>query len=366
MPLPACVPATATSGRTINNTPGLASSDPPPVVGMVDVQAVEQVEIIHLSSPPMSGQLSAGSPRMVAFEELGDSSVPLSPNHVQAGRSQVVPEDGSLFNMLQHPGAGVLLPSALDGFNDSVLGDPIAFAQFEQIYTLQSGLSYMPGQSSVQTVLASGVSSRPEGLFSAMTQSAGMALEGPSGASAPPMDTEDSLLVTTGLPGCPYLYASYNGPAISDMNPAFGLQLHHPRFLEFISALESACLLYRSLTFWVDRLGEEQAMAAAVNLQRDVGIMLSNLQILSQFVTSLHRMSSEMLSIGMGRVVFPAEEIADLFPAPRATRAAMYMAPMGLWRPQMGPGDPGPVPASSYNACMNCRYCFPEGQLPPE
>ena len=44
-------------------------------------------------------------------------------------------------------------------------------------------------------------------------------------------------------------------------------------------------------TFWVDRLGEEHAMATAVNLQRDAGIMLSNLQILSQFVTSLHRIS---------------------------------------------------------------------------
>ena len=149
------------------------------------------------------------------------------------------------------------------------------------------------------------------------------------------------------------------------MNPAFGLQLHHPRFLEFIGAPESARLLYRSPTFWVDRLGEEQAMATAVNLQRDAGIMLSNLQILSQLVTSRHRMSSEIMSIGMGRVVFPAEEIADLSPAPRATRAAKYMAAMGLWRPQMGLGDPGSVPASSCNACMNCRYCFPEGRLPP-
>ena len=112
------------------------------------------------------------------------------------------------------------------------------------------------------------------------------------------MDTEDSPLVMTGLPGCPYRIMSYNGPAISDMNQAFPLQLHHPRFLEFIGAPESARLLYRSPTFWVDRLGEEQTMAAAVNLQRDAGIMLSNLQILSQFVTSLHRMSSEMMSIG--------------------------------------------------------------------
>ena len=33
----------------------------------------------------------------------------------------------------QHPEAGVLLPSAFQGFDDSVLGDPIAYAQCEQI-----------------------------------------------------------------------------------------------------------------------------------------------------------------------------------------------------------------------------------------
>ena len=40
------------------------------------------------------------------------------------------------------------------------------------------------------------------------------------------------------------------------------------------------------------------------------------------------------------------------------------MTAMGLWRPQMGPSDSGPVPASSCNACMNCRYCFPEEPVP--
>ena len=123
------------------------------------------------------------------------------------------------------------------------------------------------------------------------------------------MDTEDSPLVTTGLPGCLY---------------PFGLQLHHPRFLEFVGAPESARLLYRSPTFWVDQLREEQAMAAAVNLQRDAGIMLSNLQIQSQFATSLHRMSSEMMSLGMRQVAFPTAEVADLCPAPRAARAKRF------------------------------------------
>ena len=65
----------------------------------IELPAVGWVETIQLSPHPMSGQLSPGSPRMVAFEDLGDSSVPLSPNCVQAGRSQEVPEDGSLFNV---------------------------------------------------------------------------------------------------------------------------------------------------------------------------------------------------------------------------------------------------------------------------
>ena len=158
-------------------------------------------------------------------------------------------------------------------------------------------------------MLASGTSSRPEVWSSATGQRVYIAREGPFDAFASPMDTEDSPLITTGLPGCPYRFTSYSGPAISDLNPAFGLQLHHLRFLEFVGAPESTRLLYLSPTFWVDRLGEEQAMVAAVNLQQGAGIMLSNLQILSQFVTSLHEMSSEIMSIGMGQVVFPAEDI---------------------------------------------------------
>ena len=165
------------------------------------------------------------------------------------------------------------------------------------VYTLPSGLALLPGQSSVQTVM----SSRPEGWPSCMPRSFDVSREGPFDAYSSPMDTVDSPWVTT------YRITSYTGPAVADTNPAFGMQLHHPRFLEFIGAPESARLLYHSPAFWIQCLGED-ALAAAVNLQRDAGIMLSNLQILSQFVTSLHRMSSEILNLGMGRVVFPSEE----------------------------------------------------------
>ena len=144
---------------------------------------------------------------------------------------------------------------------------------------MPSGLAYMLGQSSVQTVMASVASSRPVGWYSDTTRTADISREGPFDAYASPMDTEDSPLVTMGLLGCPYRITSYTGPAVADTNPAFGMQLHHPRFPEFISAPESARLLYHSPTFWLDRLGEEDTMAAAVNLQRDAGIMLLNLQI---------------------------------------------------------------------------------------
>ena len=56
-------------------------------------------------------------------------------------------------------------------------------------------------------------------------------------------------------------------------------------------------------------MGEEDAVAAAMNLQWDAGVLLSNLQILSQFATSLHRMSTEMFEMGMGHVVFPSQEV---------------------------------------------------------
>ena len=182
--------------------------------------------------------------------------------------------------------------------------------------------------------------------------------EGPFDAGTDPMDTEDSPLIITGMPGCPYRMTSYTGTALMDADAAYGLQLHHPRFLEFIGSPESARLLNHSPSFWVNRLGEECAMAAAVNLQRDAGLMMSNLQILAQFVTSLHRMSSEMMSTGVGHVVFSVEEVENLSTIPRAQRAAKYMTGMGMWRPPSGPGAPGRLPASTCPSCMKCEYCF--------
>ena len=170
-------------------------------------------------------------------------------------------------------------------------------------------------------------------------------------------------MITSGLPGCPYRFLEFGKLLFTDGNPAYGLQLHHPLFLELVGAPESARLLDCAPSFWVEKLGKEGAMATAATLQRDSGVMLSNLQILSQFAMAL---SFSMMALGLGRSVFPGAEVDALAPAPRAHRAAPYMSAMGLWHPQRSPTVPAPVPASSCNSCMNCTFCFPEDQLPPE
>ena len=249
----------------------------------------------------------------------------------------------------------------LEDFDDSVLGDPISYAQFEQFPGSESPLSlpvyawslssaFLMDSAVIRTVLDPGKSDLPAA--------------GTSKSDPPPIAAGEDRLLETGLPGCLYRYLESAELPFTDGNPAYGLQLHHPRFLELVGAPESARLLDCSPSFWVERLGKEQAMA--INLQRDAGVMLSNLQILSQFAMAMNKMSFSMMALGLGQSLFPKVEVNDLAPAPRAARAASYMSAMGLWHPQTNPGVPGPVPVSSCHSCMSCKYCFPEDRLPPE
>ena len=118
-------------------------------------------------------------------------------------------------------------------------------------------------------------------------------------------------------------------------------------------------------SYWVEELGKE-GVVVATTLQRDAGVMLSILQLLSQVAMALNRMSFSIMALGLDRSLFPGAEVDALSPAPRAHLAAPYMSAMGLWHPQENPTVPRPVPAPSCSSCMNCKYCFPEDQLPPE
>ena len=61
----------------------------------------------------------------------------------------------------------------------------------------------------------------------------------------------------------------------------------------------------------------DEAVAAALQLQRDAGLMMTNLQILSQFVTSLNRMSSEVMWLAFGQEQYPADAMQAVLPSPR-------------------------------------------------
>ena len=76
--------------------------------------------------------------------------------------------------------------------------------------------------------------------------------------------------------------------------PAYGVQLHDPRLLEYVGAPESARLTSHSPEYWVHHMGREKALSAALQLQHDAGLILSNVQVLQQLVTALNRTSSDV------------------------------------------------------------------------
>ena len=157
--------------------------------------------------------------------------------------------------------------------------------------------------------------------------------EGPFDAYSATSDTGNLPLISEGLLGCPYRMTSYESAKVANIYPAYGLQLHHPRFLEYVGAPESARLLTRATGHWVQTMDREEAVTAALQLQHDAGLITSNLQVLGQFVTSLNRMSSEVMRLAFGKEVFPSDAVEAISLAPRIHRAAHYLAAMGLWRP---------------------------------
>ena len=131
--------------------------------------------------------------------------------------------------------------------------------------------------------------------------------------------------------------------------------------MEYMGAPESARLLGRSPEYWVEHMGRDRAVAAALRLHHDASLIMTNVQVLAQFVTDLNRTASEVMRTVYEKEPFPTNAVEFVTPGRRVRRAAYYMAAMGLWRPTSGPVFPGPVvPVSSCNSCMSCEDCFPD------
>ena len=106
---------------------------------------------------------------------------------------------------------------------------------------------------------------------------------------------------------------------------------------EWIGVPQSAGLVEFSGSQWIDKLSRDQAVMAAVHLQRDVGIMQTNVDVLDQYASSLQKAASRMIDNCLEPCMYPAEEVAAGALGPRIRRAAVQMEGMGLWRPSLDP-----------------------------
>ena len=127
---------------------------------------------------------------------------------------------------------------------------------------------------------------------------------------------------------------------------------------EYVGAPESARLLSRDPEYWVEHMGREKTLSAALQLQHDAGLILSNVQILQQLMTALHGASA--MGVVCGHQPFPTQAMRHALPSGRVVRAAHYMTAMGLWRPPIAPVIQGSLPVATCEACMSSGVCFPE------
>ena len=78
-------------------------------------------------------------------------------------------------------------------------------------------------------------------------------------------------------------------------------------------------------------------MTAVVHLQRDVGLMQTNFDVLDQYALTLQKAASRIIDICLGLSKYPASEVETGTLGHRVYRAAKQMESMGLWRPSMDP-----------------------------
>ena len=160
--------------------------------------------------------------------------------------------------------------------------------------------------------------------------------------------------------GCLFHMTSYDAESDGpNFSPEHGVQLTDPRFLEYVSAPESARLMSRSPEYWVHHMGVENALSAALQLQHDAGLVLSNVQVLQQLVTSMCQTSSNVLLAAHRRQAFPSSAIQQAMPSYGVRRAVHYMMAMGLWRPPMETFSRTPMSSVACNACTTCQDCCP-------
>ena len=109
--------------------------------------------------------------------------------------------------------------------------------------------------------------------------------------------------------GCAFRNTTYRASDCAAPSDELGVPLNHPRFLEWIGVPESASLLDMGPGRWLDALSREKAMAAAIQLHRDICLMTTNLDILDQYALSLQGTASKMLETSLSCSDFPVADV---------------------------------------------------------
>ena len=165
----------------------------------------------------------------------------------------------------------------------------------------------------------------------------GLFCEGCFDASASPGATRDHPLITIPWDGCPYLVTSYRDDDDSSLDSSFGVQVHHPRFLEWVGRRSRpACSTGHRRSGYRSCHGRTRCMQRC-----SFSAMSSNLTVLHQYAISLHRTATDLLHSVFCREFFPYAAVNDAAPVPRVLRASAHLAAIHLWRPPVGLGGSG-------------------------
>ena len=301
------------------------------------------------------------SPGYTVPEELGYTWIP---GFVPVSEV-VLEEEGGYLRSLVEPLPSPVPTPAMTTAISLVLAEPVlpVVPQTPDDKTTVSDTESALKAEQAQVFVVEAMEGSPSSAMCADSQDVGpdLSREGPFDACEAEHELGQLPLVLNSMPGCQYRMTSYVDRANrDDLDPAYGIHLHDPRMMEYMGPAESARLLGRTPEYWLEHMGRERTVQAALRLHHDASLIMTNVQVMSQFVTSLNTTASEVMRTVYDREPFPTSAVDFVTPGRRVRRAAHYMAAVGLWRPTSAPVFPGPISVSSCNSCMACEDCFPD------
>ena len=242
-----------------------------------------------LAAPPQEDFMEIGgvSPEGVAVPELGVATLvdtDTEPVEVFPVAPSTYPEPPVPVLLYDDPDATPSLqedadcrpppsPATMDQYlsrdGDLLLGDAVDLPLLSMPLTPRPVVVDMVPESSVGSPAGVPVVPPSDGMPD-------LSREGPFDVHQDALESGSTPQVLDSLPGCQYRMASYDDDVDrSDLNPAYGFHLHDPLLLEYVGAPESARLLSRTPEYWLHHMGRDRAMAAALQLQHDAGLILS-------------------------------------------------------------------------------------------